>query len=50
MFHTIVLQKIKTYFILSSPFFEIHFIHDIMWENMIEPGTSQMTIQWTQKR
>jgi len=51
MFHTNVLQKIKTHFILSSLFFsEIHFIHDIMWENMIEPGTSQMTIQWTRKR
>jgi len=21
-----------------------------MWENMVEPGTSQMTIQWTQKK
>jgi hypothetical protein len=44
IFQTDVVKEIKTHFVLSNLFFENRAVYEIMWENIVEPGRSQMTI------
>jgi hypothetical protein len=43
MFQTKVLEKIKAR-ILGSFFFENSAVYEIMWKNIVDPDTQQMTI------
>jgi hypothetical protein len=44
MFHTNVVEKIKTHFVFSNMFFEKRAVYEIMWKDTAEPGRSQITI------
>jgi BarA-like signal transduction histidine kinase len=44
MFHTKVVEKIKTRVLFSVTFPDNRDIYDIMWKNMVEPDRPQMTI------
>jgi hypothetical protein len=45
MFHTKVVEKIKTHILFSTVFFsENRAVYEIMWKNMVEPDRPQMTI------
>jgi hypothetical protein len=40
-----VVEKIKTHFMFNNFFFsENHAVYEVMWKNMIEPDTPQMTV------
>jgi len=45
MFQTHVAEKIKKHIVCSVTSLPIT-IYEIMWKNMVEPGRSQMTIQY----
>ena len=44
MFHTKVVEKIKTHISCSVAFFENRTVYEIMWKNIVERGRPQMTI------
>jgi hypothetical protein len=44
MFHTKVVEKIKTHFVFKNFFFENRAVYEIMWKNIVERGRPQMTI------
>jgi hypothetical protein len=44
MFQTKVVEKIKTHFLFSNFFYENRAVYEIMWENIVERGRSQMAI------
>jgi hypothetical protein len=41
---TLVVEKIKKHISFLITFFKNSAIHEIMWENMVEPDSPQMTI------
>jgi hypothetical protein len=45
MFHTKVVQKIKTHFLCSITLFKNRVIYEIMWQNVVEPDRLQMAIR-----
>jgi hypothetical protein len=44
MFHTKVVEKIKTHFVFSNFFFENRAVYEIMWKNSVVTGRPQVTI------
>jgi len=45
MFHTEVVEKMKTHFYVPVTFFpESSVVYEIMWRNMVEPDMPQVTI------
>jgi len=44
MFQTKLVQKIKTHILCSVTFFENRAVCEIMWENVVERGRTQMAI------
>jgi hypothetical protein len=44
MFHTKVVEKIKTHILCSATFPKNRGVYEIMWENMAERDSSQMAI------
>ena len=44
MFHTKLVEKIKTQFVFKNFFFLNCVIYEITWENMVEPDKPKMTI------
>jgi hypothetical protein len=48
MFEIKVVEKIKTHILCSRTFSpENHSVYEIMWENVVEPQRSQMTIYYS---
>jgi hypothetical protein len=45
MFHTKVVEKIKTHFVFGNFFLENRAVCEIMWKNIVERGRSHMTIR-----
>jgi len=45
MFQSEVVEKIKTQFLYSIPFFENRAVYEIMWKNIVERGRPQITIR-----
>ena len=44
MFHTRVVEKIKTHILCSVTFFEIRTVYEIMWKNNVQGDRSHITI------
>ena len=44
VFQTKAIEKIKTQNLCSVTLFETHTVYDILWKNLIERGSPQMTI------
>jgi len=44
MFHTNIVQEIKTHILRSVTFFGNHAVCETLWKNVVEQGRSQMTI------
>jgi hypothetical protein len=44
MFQAEVVEKIKTHVLCSIFFFENHAVYEIMWKNVVQPGSPRMTI------
>jgi hypothetical protein len=44
MFHTKVVEKIKTRILCSITFLENRTLYEIMWKSIVEPGRPQMTL------
>jgi len=44
MLQTKAVEKIKTHFIFNNIFPKNRTVYEIMWENMIEPGRTQVTL------
>ena len=42
MFQTKVVEKIETYSVFKTSFFDSLFAYD-MWKNVVQPGRQQMT-------
>ena len=45
MFHTKVVEKVKTHILCSITFFENRAVYEIMWKYTVERGRPQMTIR-----
>jgi hypothetical protein len=46
MFHTEVLEKIKTHILFSVIFSpENRVVYELMWKNMVQPDRPQVTVQ-----
>jgi hypothetical protein len=43
MFQKKVVEKLKTYIMLSNFFSENDAVYEIMWKNVVEPDRPQMT-------
>jgi len=44
MFHTNAIQKIKTHFMFNNFPSENRNVYDIMWQNIVDLGSAQLTI------
>ena len=45
MFQTYIVEKIKTHFLFNNIFFfKNHAVYEIMWKNIVEPGTLQVMV------
>jgi hypothetical protein len=45
MFHTKIVEKIKTHFLPTNFFFfENRAVYEIMWKNVVEPERAHMTV------
>jgi hypothetical protein len=44
MFQANVVEKIKTHILFSITFSENRDVYEVMWKNMVEPDSPQMTI------
>ena len=43
MLQNVVIEKIETHILCSVTFFENRAVYEIMWKNVVEWGTTQMT-------
>ena len=44
MFHTRVLEEIRTYIMFSNFFPENRVVYEIIWKNILQPDRPQVTI------
>ena len=50
MFHTKIVEKIKTHISYSIPFFfENHTVYEIMWKNIVDPDRRKRNVRWITK-
>jgi len=47
MLQTYVVEKIKTHFLCSVPFFENRAVYETKWKNIAKPGRLQISIRCT---